>query len=134
MGYAPRAHERTLFRVQRLFSMFPPGWPGIGLLLLRFSVALSLLAEGIGHRQDLPVWLQASTLLLSLCLFAGYLTPIVAAIGLVIHGVIWWRLHVGAAIELVVSLDLIAIALLGPGSYSADAIQFGRRVIVLPPT
>src|SRR5215813_11607436 len=56
--------------VQRLFSMFPAGSPGIGLLLLRVSVAIALLLEGYGHRQ--PGWIHAAAILLSITLFAGY--------------------------------------------------------------
>src|SRR5215469_8059785 len=115
--------------------MFPAGWPGIGLLSLRSSVAIALMAENYGHRQGLPGWIQGAAILLSLTLFAGYLTPIVAAIGLLLHGLIWFKSGGGsAAVAIVVSLDMLAVALLGPGAYSVDASRFGRRVVVLPPS
>jgi hypothetical protein len=121
--------------MQRLFSMFPLGLPGIGLLLLRSSVACALLAEGYSYRQGLPAWLQGAAILLSLALFAGYLTPIAAALGLLLHGLIWFKYGAGnAAVAILVSLDAIALALVGPGGYSVDASRFGRRVVVLPPT
>ena len=72
--------------MQRLFSMFPPGLPGIGLLLLRSSVAIALLLEGYGHR---PGWIPAAAIVLSITLLAGYVTPIAAGIGLLFHGLIW---------------------------------------------
>jgi hypothetical protein len=119
--------------MQRLFSMFPPGWPGIGLLLLRSSVAFALLAESY-PREGLPGWLRGATILLSLILFAGYLTPIAAAIGLVLHGLISFKFGGdSAAVTLIVSLDAVALALIGPGAYSVDASRFGRRVLALPP-
>jgi hypothetical protein len=119
--------------VQRLFSMFPPGLPGIGLLLLRISVAIGLLLEGYGHRQ--VGWIHATAVLLSITLFAGYVTPIAAAAGLLFHGLIWLTSGGGsAAILSIVSLDITALALLGPGAYSVDASLFGRRVVVLPPS
>ena len=115
--------------------MFPQGWPGIGLLFLRSSVAIALLAEGYGHRQSLPGWLQGASILLSLTLFAGYLTPIAAALGLVLHGLFWFKFAGGsAAVAIIVSLNAIALVLIGPGGYSVDASRFGRRVVVLPPT
>jgi hypothetical protein len=115
--------------------MFPQGWPGLGLLFLRSSVAVALLAEGYGRRDSLSGWLQAAAILLSLTLFAGYLTPIAAAIGMVLHGLIWVKFGGGsAALPITVSLDAIALAIVGPGGYSVDASRFGRRVIVLPPT
>jgi hypothetical protein len=117
--------------MQRLFSMFPPGLPGVGLLLLRSSVAIALLLEG--HRQ--PGWIQAAAILLSITLFAGYVTPIAAGIGLLFHGLIWLTSGGGSAALLsIVSLDITALALLGPGAYSVDASLFGRRVVVLPPS
>ena len=134
IGYAAIGVQRTLVGVQRLFSMFPPGWPGVGLLFLRSSVAVALLVEGYCHRQHPPSWMQGTTILLSITLFAGYMTPIAAAIGLVIHALIWSRLGAGnAATAIIVSLDVIALALLGPGAYSFDCFRFGRRVVVVRP-
>ena len=123
-----------LTAVQRLFSIFPSGWPGLGLLFLRSSVALAVLAEGYGHRPGLPDWVLGAVILFAISLFAGYLTPIVAAIGLLLHGLIWFRFgSASAANILIVCLDVIALAFLGPGGYSVDAFRFGRRVVVLPP-
>jgi uncharacterized membrane protein YphA (DoxX/SURF4 family) len=114
--------------------MFPTGWPGIGLLLLRSSVATALLAEAYFHPQALPSRVHGAAVLLAIPLFTGYLTPIAAAIGLLFHILIWPKLGVGsAALAVVISLEMIAVALLGPGEYSVDAYRFGRRVVVLPP-
>ncbi|HEX7157480.1 MAG TPA: hypothetical protein VF214_00590 [Edaphobacter sp.] len=127
--------QSTLVGVQRLFSMFPRGWPGIALLFLRSSVAIALLVEGLCHRKDLAGWIQGAALGLSISLFAGYLTPIAATIALLFHALIWFTMGAGsAAVASIVSLDVIALALLGPGGYSVDAARFGRRVVVLPPT
>jgi hypothetical protein len=124
----------TLCVVQRLFSTFPPGWPGVGLLFLRSSVATALLFESAYCRSASPGWIHTAGILLSIALLAGYLTPIVAAICLFVHVLIWCRIGVGsAAFAIIVFLDLIALALLGPGGYSVDASRFGRHVIVIPP-
>jgi hypothetical protein len=115
--------------------MFPLGWPGIGLLLLRSSVAIALLAEGYSHRRSLPGWLQGAAILFCLTVLAGYGTPIAAAIGLLLHCLLWLRFGSGCpASVIIVSLDVMALALLGPGGYSVDATQFGRRVVTLPPS
>ena len=125
---------RTLADVQRLFLMFPTGLPGLALLLLRASVAIALLAEGYAHRQSLPGWAQAAVILVSLVLSAGYLTPIVALVGLAFHAFIWWALGPGSAAAVATAvLNAVALALLGPGAYSIDSHRFGRRVVVLPP-
>ena len=59
VGYAAVSRCSTVAPVQRLFSMFPPGMPGLALLLLRASVAMALLLDSYGHRRDLSGWLQA---------------------------------------------------------------------------
>jgi hypothetical protein len=119
--------------VQRLFSMFPPGLPGLALLLLRASAAIALLLDGYGHRHGLPGWVQGATILLSIALSVGYLTPIAAMLAFACHGLIWLALGVDSTTAAIVfSLDALAVALLGPGAYSADSYRFGRRVVVLP--
>ena len=120
--------------VQRLFSMFPTGSPGIALLLLRASVAIALVIETYGHRQDLPRWLEATAIVISVAISAGYLTPIAAVAGVFLHTGLWWSLGaVGAADTVVFCLDAGALALLGPGAYSVDSYRFGRRRVVVPP-
>jgi|SRR5579863_7463625 len=113
--------------------MFPQGWPGVGLLFMRSSVAIALLIEGFCQRQGLPGWVHAAAILLSIALFAGYMTPIAAAIGMLCHWLIWFRLDVNAAAAIIVSLDMMALALLGPGAYSVDGYRYGRRVLEFPP-
>jgi hypothetical protein len=118
--------------VQRLFSMFPTGLPGLALLLLRASVAVAVVVSSYG--QDASGWLQAIAILVAVGLFAGCLTPILAVIALVAHGFIWSAFSLDTMLwATVVSLDSIALALVGPGAYSIDAYVFGRRVVVLPP-
>ena len=104
------------------------------MLFLRSSVATALLIESVYCRSASPGWIHTAGILLSITLFAGYLTPIVAAICLFVHVLIWCRLGVGStAFAIIVCLDLIALALLGPGGYSVDASRFGRHVIVIAP-
>jgi hypothetical protein len=114
--------------------MFPPGMPGLALLLLRASVALALLLESYGHREHLAGWLQVSAILVFLSLCAGYFTPIVAALTLAFHCMLWFGLGVGdAGTALAFAFDATALALLGPGAYSIDSYRFGRRLVILPP-
>lgn len=116
--------------------MFPPGLPGLALLLLRASVAGALLLDNYVHRDALPVWVQGAAILVSLVVSVGYLTPIVAAAALVLHALVWFDVGAGvdaAAVTIVLSLDAVALALLGPGAYSVDSRRFGRRLVVLPP-
>jgi hypothetical protein len=121
--------------MQRLFSMFPFGLPGLALLLLRASVAIALLLEGYGHPHELTTWVKGAAMLLSVACCAGYLTPIATALGLVFHALIWANLGASSAAGAIITLlDAAALALLGPGAYSVDSHLFGRRVVVLPPS
>jgi putative oxidoreductase len=114
--------------------MFPPGWPGLALLLLRGSVATAVLLEGYSHRLGLPGWMLGALAVLSACLCAGFLTPIMAVLALSVHVLVWSNLGIDAAgMTAIALLDALALTLLGPGAYSIDAYRFGRRVVVLPP-
>jgi hypothetical protein len=117
--------------------MFPPGLPGLALLLLRVSVAMALVLDACAHREGLPGWVLAIAILISLFISVGYLTPIVAAAALVAHVSIAVALGLRvelAAVALILSLNALALALLGPGAYSLDSRRFGRRLVVLPPS
>lgn len=120
--------------MQRLFSMFPPGWPGLGLVLLRVAVAASGLLEAYGAREELSGWVLSALVLLSATLSVGFLTPMVAVLTPVVRLVGLNTISPGTVGFLAMTiLCALALALLGPGAYSVDAYRFGRRVIVLPP-
>ena len=119
--------------VQRLFSMFPSGLPGIALIALRISVAMTVLLHGYSQFQELPAWLLACLLLLAIGLIAGLLTPILALLSAAVQFNGPWAAAVLPSGLLVISiLNALALALLGPGAYSIDAVRFGRRVVDLP--
>lgn len=132
--------------MQRLFPSFPPGWPGVGLLLLRMAVGLSLVAQGVAcfaqGRQGPLVW--AFGLLaagVGALLLIGYLTPLTGSFAaLASAGVALSLLPMpipnvlgGVPATIFVALMAAAVVLLGPGAFSLDARLFGRREVVIPP-
>lgn len=121
--------------VQRLFSMFPQGGPGLALLLLRISVAATFLVNLANPSSVAPRYLLfACAGLIALALSIGFLTPFLAVIACASSVA---NLLIGSLPSNLISvlpiLDAAALALLGPGAYSLDARLFGRRVMVVPP-
>jgi hypothetical protein len=126
--------RRQARRMQRLFSTFPHGWPGFGLVLLRISIALSALLNTYGAPEQVPGWALIALVLLSATVSVGFLTPMAALLTLMFQLVGPTSLTTGsdgaAGIKILCAL---ALAMLGPGAYSIDAYRFGRRLVVLPP-
>jgi uncharacterized membrane protein YphA (DoxX/SURF4 family) len=136
-----------MMQLHRLFSAFPAGFPGVGLLLLRVVVGATLLAHGIlcllsAERMTLVLSVASALLLLSgVCLLIGFLTPILSLLAcLECLGIAfsWFPTQMMNSFDSKLTLIPIvaislAIALLGPGAFSLDARLFGWKEIVIPP-
>ena len=132
--------------MQRLFSTFPSGMPGLALLLLRCTLGFTAIISGGAYlyNQENPAFL---VLIISffyiICgafLLIGLMTPL-AAISVLLG-------CVGTVISIIpaandnftnpnltaiyLSIMAIAVILLGPGAFSLDARMFGRREISIP--
>jgi len=135
------------YALQRLYSTFPGGKPGLGLLLLRAAVGCNAAAQGIfylsGPSNPSPAkWLLGLVLIAGgAALAAGFFTPFVGILlGLCFLGIAlsWfpapsWDLHDARLLALGMVVTAAALALLGPGAFSLDGRLFGRREIVIPP-
>ena len=118
--------------MQRLYSTFARGWPGVGLLFLRLSAAITAFhfsGDALAlHRSLSKAVIEGAAALL---LGAGLWTPIAGGVLAVLA--VWtarsrnddpWALILMAAVG-------IALAMLGPGAWSIDARLFGRRRLML---
>ena len=138
--------------MQRLFSGFPAGVPGAGLLLLRLTLGVYLIAQGVrimvplvntGTRPAILAALTALAMLLGGALGAvGILTPItqsMSAAGGVMTLIDAMRtppavtgLEVPWLLALMTTVVAVSLVFLGPGAYSIDASLFGRREVLIP--
>lgn len=134
-GLTPAPQGASIDRVQKLFSMFPAGAPGIALLLLRLSVAAMLFIDPAGRVSwPAPIWLSVVSVIAAIAVIAGFCTPILALIcgALKVYALIDTAYGIAPLIVLALLLSF-AVTMLGPGAYSLDAKMFGRRVVLLPP-
>ena len=119
--------------MQRLFSTFPGGWPGAGLLLLRLAAGVPLIIRGIseiqGAAQPAPLMLAGVAIAGGGLLLFGLWTPVAAAA--VVFLELWSVFSQTAHHESSILLAVLAASLvmLGPGAWSIDARLFGRRRI-----
>jgi len=132
--------------MSRLYSGFPAGAPGTGLLLLRIAIGATLVAQAmpcLSGARDARLSGVAFCLLALLggaSLIIGFLTRIVAVIAatlvasatllsLTSSSVGPLRSH---PLDLTMIVVAVAIALLGPGAISLDSALFGRRKVIIP--
>jgi Na+-driven multidrug efflux pump len=118
--------------MRRLFSTFASGAPGAGLLLLRVAAAAVFImnaADEPWRMAEFPtLLLQVSSLAVGLLLIAGVWTPIVATLAAVAALVQGYG-HPACIRFWLVAAICGALALLGPGAWSADARLFGWKRI-----
>jgi uncharacterized membrane protein YphA (DoxX/SURF4 family) len=125
--------------LQRLFSTFADGWPGVGLLLLRLLTGITLICVGIGSIRDgastIIVFLEVIGVACGIVLLLGLFTPVagilaalaklcIATSELSAHSSDLW-------LALAQGTMAAALAMIGPGALSIDARRYGRKHINL---
>jgi putative oxidoreductase len=121
--------------VQRLFSTFPEGWPGTGLVLLRGVMAIPLVQGTTGPFAlafPLSLSLQLLTAACSALLIVGLWTPIAGVFMALSELTLLVFTFSGASMHIALAALAAALAMLGPGAWSVDAHLFGRKRIQIP--
>ena len=111
--------------------MFPNGWPGRGLFLLRLVVGSFLIHDGIvalmGPPERGAIALHAIAAIAAIFLLIGLWTPIAGALVTLTELCIALRGADQLRSVIFLATIAIAIAILGPGAHSIDAVLFGRK-------
>ena len=119
--------------MQRLFSMFPNGWPGRGLLLLRLVSGSFLIHDGVADLLGAPhseaIVRQSVAIGAGILLLVGLWTPIIGVLVVMVE--LWAAFSTTDGLRGCVFLAALgaALAMLGPGVRSMDARLFGRKRI-----
>jgi putative oxidoreductase len=117
--------------------MFPNGWPGRGLLLLRIANGSFVIHQGVVQLSAS----QHSSAILAACavsvaagalLILGIWTPIVGSL-LAVLEIGMMMLGTDRSTDTILwAVIALAVAMLGPGVWSVDAAIFGRQRLEFP--
>ena len=119
--------------LQRLFSTFANGWPGVGLLLQRILAAIMLVRFGIIPLADASPLGSIIPHIIGFCagmlLLVGLWTPVVGTLIAVVE--VWIALNQVSDPWIPIVLATLGgtTAMIGPGAWSLDARLFGRKHI-----
>jgi putative oxidoreductase len=117
--------------LQRLYSTFASGWPGVGLLIQRVVAAILLVGSCVIHLTDSPSSMSMIPHIIGACagmlFLVGLWTPFVGT--LIAAAELWIAAsHFSDPwISILVATIGGTSAMLGPGAFSVDARLFGRR-------
>jgi putative oxidoreductase len=116
--------------VQRLFSMFPNGWPGTGLLLLRIASGALLIRQGVIGPHSIVI--QPLGAVAGALLIAGLWTPVAGVAMVVCQALTVITVPDDPRSAVLLAAIGAALAMLGPGSRSLDNHFFGRKRFDIP--
>ena len=126
--------------LQRLFSTFANGWPGIGLLLLRILTGAILIYFGVANVLEAAsltiIVPQIIGVGMGILLLAGLWTPVAGVLAAIVK--VWiassrvWSHSGNPWIPLLQAVLSTVLAMVGPGAWSIDARLFGRKRIDMP--
>jgi len=118
--------------MRRLFSTFADGLPDLGLLLLRVVLGASLIVSFVQLHNRAPVPATAPHVIaagIGLLLLFGSWTAVAGVLVAIIEAVIAFSHNGDPWVSVLLASLGVALALLGPGTWSVDARRFGWKRI-----
>ena len=119
--------------MQRLFSTFAGGWPGLALLVQRLLTAAGLLYCAVNCLVETPQWAILFPQMIGagagILLLVGLWTPVIGTVGAIVE---LWSVfsRVGDPwIHVMLAVLCATLAMIGPGAWSIDARLYGRKYI-----
>lgn len=124
--------------MQRLFSSFAGGWPGVGILLQRLLIGASLIYSSLA----IIITSEAVSFSSVVVPFAGIVsgtlfvlglwTPVAGGLAVTVQAwmVLWNRGDPSSSAAL--AALAATIIMIGPGAWSLDARLFGRKRLKIP--
>jgi len=122
--------------LQRLFSTFPEGWPGTGLVFLRTVAAILPVQQGVAGLLaaplEAPVIVQLVTAGAATLLLVGLWTPVAGVLMTIAELCLAFSHSTDPWTHILLATLGAALAMLGPMAWSVDARLFGRKRIQIP--
>jgi putative oxidoreductase len=131
LGVANTPRDKGFTVLQRLFSMFPNGWPGAALLLLRLVAGILLIYDGVVALRTGPdlqtTILQSVAVGAGTLLIVGLWTPVAGTLVMLVEVCFLLLGTTQAQSNILLGALGAALAVLGPGNRSIDALHYGRK-------
>jgi uncharacterized membrane protein YphA (DoxX/SURF4 family) len=130
--------------VRRLFSAYPGGWAGIGLVLLRAVIGVTTAWQGVfcftTNAGTVIRIVGGIAVLTGVLLVIGFRTRLASFLIALAIAAISLQTSSSPTREpfdpwlptLFAETMSIAVVFLGPGAFSLDAYRYGRREIIIP--
>jgi uncharacterized membrane protein YphA (DoxX/SURF4 family) len=119
--------------LQRLFTSFAGGWPGLGLLIQRFILGTMVLHQSTtlfsGTTSTTPSISESIGTILAIFIMIGLWTPLAGVVVAAFEVRIAFLLPGNPESEILFAAVGATLALIGPGAFSIDSRIFGRKQI-----